>query len=179
MALHLTISFTAMQQPWSVAPFALLLLVLNGCERRKAPSSEQQLVFETVRKLREGFNKDCESFYQAAAVRDDQLQEDWIKGCERIRETLGPWNELNALTYSRLSGHPVSRLVEGRAVFGNGYYFLDTHWHVNNGWAHLYFFTVRGGKEEINLPRTPQRPLGPQDVPNPVGTKTRSNTSGK
>jgi hypothetical protein len=176
MALHLTISFTAMQQPWSVVSLALVLLVLNGCKRDETPNSEQQLVFEAVQRLREGFNKDCESFYQAAAVRDHALKADWISGCERLRANFGPWNELSGVTHARLSSNPVSVLVEGRAVFGNGHYFLETSWHIDNRRAHLYFFTVRGGKEEIDLPRTPKLRPGPQDVPSPVGTRARSTT---
>jgi hypothetical protein len=127
------------------------------------PRADQRLALDAVQKVREEFNKGgCQAISDEFAERTNQLRQEWIEGCERMRETLGSWQSFGAASAyaSARSQQPSTIFVEGRALFVNGdtreTYWLESYWHVRDHRAQVYFLYLEGGGKQIALPHLPK-----------------------
>jgi hypothetical protein len=134
---------------------ALFLAFLSACNNT---ARQQEIAITGVRGLQNAFNKGaCQTFYQLTETRNNDLRQDWISGCQRIRKSLGTWQSLALVSARPLKDtKPQALFVEGIAGFVKDEhiesYRLETYWYVDGSEARLYYFYLEGGGKEIALP---------------------------
>jgi hypothetical protein len=141
---------------------AFVFLFVAGCNRAH---EQQRLALDGIQKLREQFNTGaCQAISDEFADRVNQSRQEWLEGCERMRESLGSWKSFGSASAAASSRfqEPPTVFVEGRAAFENGdnreTYWLESYWHIKNHHAQVYFLYLEGGGKQIALPHLPKDP---------------------
>ena len=141
----------------------LSVATLGACHKA---ISNQELGADGMNLLRNQFNGgDCEAIYREAEPPFHvRTLAEWTSQCQQLRTKLGTWQSLQ-IRVERIDGTPVALLAVGEADFENGHYQIETHWHVRDGRARLYYISLWGGNDKVNIPtapRPPQRELAPR-----------------
>ena len=137
----------------------LALMLPAACRRSKNLDNEdgppvakelQKQILEASGRLREQWNGGArETLYQqAAAYFRSQPLPDWLNDCEYFRRQLDMWRSLVPQeTFS--CGAPAVVCLDGKAVFGKGYYDVIIAWTMENRQPRLLYLSLAQGEKGI------------------------------
>jgi hypothetical protein len=125
--------------------------------KREAAARELRRVSEQgLSRLREAFNRNaCASIYEEASdgFRKAITSPEWLKRCESLRASMGPWRGYQVQLYEIPGKHDADYAqLEGEATFAQGEFSLTSWWSMKSGRAELCLLSLNKQGEDIWIP---------------------------